>query len=93
MPTVPKPSQTKAKKVVIARKEREKKVRKVEVSSTTRSHTIPTRGKSATWLAEITTNGGVTKQELIDGCVPRGLAPTMHIAIGRYCKSMGLLKE
>jgi len=102
MPSAPKPSEKKlrVKKEKAGKVPKSPRVKKVKAIGLVRvkkegskSHQIPKRGKCATWLAEITENGGATRQELIDGCAGRGLKDTMHIAMVSYCKQLGILTE
>ena len=97
MPSAPKPSEKKVrvkkeKKANVPMVKKEKAARKPRVrKEVSSSHKPPKKGKCADWLAEITEAGGVTRQELIDGCEKHGLGPTMHNEMANYCRQLGLL--
>ena len=106
MPSAPKPSQveagaatpkkkyvrpSRAKKPVTVKEKVAKIIREMRPSNG--AHTPPIRGKSGLWLTEIKAAGGITKDELIAGCIPHGLGVTMHVAMRSYCRQLGLLKD
>ena len=104
MPSVPKPGQAKSAKISTTKGPRQRvgvvkapKIQKVKAFKVARiegeSHAIPTKGKSGAWLVEIKASGGVTRQELTDGCKAHGLGPTMDVAMISYCKRLSLLKD
>jgi hypothetical protein len=94
MPAVPKPGQ--ATKKTAAKKKPAAKKKKTPAEGTHKANgsapALPKKGKCAAWLEEIREQGGVTKQEIIDGCVPHGLKASMRKSMTSYCDRLGLLK-